>query len=102
MIILKSFNAVVKSQAGGYFEEEEKKILEEELKKKKEGTKISVFDSNKQNATLNIEYYKQYKLELDYIFSFYKKISQLQLEINSLKKEYMKKNIHNSFSFKLN
>ena len=101
-MILKSFNAVVKSQTGGYFEEEEKKIMEEELKKKKEGTKISFFESNNQNATLNIEYYKQYKLEFDYIFSFYKKISQLKIEINSLKKDYLKKNLKNSFSFKLN
>ena len=100
-MILKSFNAVVKSQTGGYFEEEEKKIMEAELKKKKEGTKISFFDLNNQNATLNIEYYKQYKLEFDYIFSFYKKISQLKLEINSLKKDYLKKNMKNTFSFKL-
>ena len=101
-MILKSFNAVIKSHTGGYFEEEEKKILEEELKKQKEGTKISLFDINNQNATLNIEYYKQYKLEFDYIFSFYKKISQLKKEINSLKKDYIKKNIKNELSFKLN
>ena len=100
-MILKSFNAVIKSNTGGYFEEEEKKILEEELKKQKEGTKISLFDINNQNATLNIEYYKQYKLEFDYIFSFYKKISQLKKEINLLKKEYIKNNLQNEFSFKL-
>ena len=100
-MLLKSFNAVIKSQTGGYFQEEEKKILEEELKKQKEGTKISLFNVNNLNATLNIEYYKQYKLEFDYIFSFYKKISQLKKEINALKKDYIKNNLHNSFSFKL-
>ena len=100
-MILKSFNAVIKSNTGGFFEEEEKKIVEEELKKQKEGTKISLFDINNQNATLNIEYYKQYKLEFDYIFSFYKKISQLKKEINLLKKEYIKNNLQNEFSFKL-
>ena len=100
-MILKSFNAVIKSNTGGFFEEEEKKIVEEELKKQKEGTKISLFDINNQNATLNIEYYKQYKLEFDYIFSFYKKISQLKKEINLLKKEYIKQNLQNEFSFKL-
>ena len=98
-MILKSFNAVVKADKGGYFEEEEKKLEEEVLKKQKEGTKVSLFDINNQNATLNIDYYKQYKLEFDYIFSFYKKISSLKSEINLLKKEYMKKNLKNSFSF---
>ena len=101
-MIRKSFNAIIKSQAGNYFEEEEKKILEEELKKKKEGTKISMFNPNSQSATLNIEHYKQYQLEFEYIFTFYKKISKLKTEINSLKKNYMKKNLENSFSFKLN
>ena len=101
-MILKSFNAVIKSASGAYFEEEEKKLLEKELKKKKEGTKISLFQSNNLNATLNIDYYKQYNLEFEYIFSFYKKISQLKVKINKQKKDYIKQNFQNSFSFKLN
>ena len=36
-MILRSFNAVVKSQSGGYFEGEEKKLEEQELKRIKEG-----------------------------------------------------------------
>ena len=100
-MILRSFNAVVKSQAGGYFEEEEKKLEEQELKRLKEGTKVSLFEINNQNAELNIDYYKKYKSEVDYIFSFYKQISQLKNEINLLKKDYMKNNLKSSFSFTL-
>ena len=100
-MILRSFNAVVKSVSGSYFEEEEKKLMEEELKKKKEGTKISLFQSNNLNATLNIDYYKKYELEFEYIFSFYKKISKLKIEINKQKKEYIKENLKNTFSFQL-
>jgi alpha-tubulin suppressor-like RCC1 family protein len=98
-MILKSFNAVVKSSTGSLFEEEEKKLKEEELKKQKMGTQISLFEVTNLNASLNIDYYKQYKLECEYIFSFYKKIAQLKKEINSFKKEYIKKNMNNSFSF---
>ena len=101
-MILKSFNAVIKSQSGGYFEEEEKKLAEEELKKKKEGIKISNFEINNLNATLNIDYYKQYKLEVDYIFSFYKKIAQLKIDINTLKKNFIKNNLHSLSSFQIN
>ena len=98
-MILKSFNAVIKSQAGGFFEEEEKKKAEEELKKKKEGTKISYMDFSSVKGTLNIEYYKQYKLEVDYIFSFYKKISQLKIDINKQKQNFIKSNLHSLSSF---
>ena len=98
-MILRSFNAVVKSSTGGYFEEEEKKLLEEELKKQKMGTKLSLFEVNNLNGTLNIDSYKQYQLEFEYIFSFYKKISVLKNEINVLKKEFLKKNLKNTFSF---
>jgi hypothetical protein len=101
-MILKSFNAVIKSQAGGFFEEEEKRKAEEELKKKKEGTKISYMDFSSVKGTLNIEYYKQYKLEVDYIFSFYKKISQLKIDINKQKQNFIKSNLHSLSSFTIN
>ena len=99
-MILKSFNAVVKSSTGSYFEMEEKKLLEEESKKQKKGIQLSSIEGNNNlYGTFNVDYYKQYKLEFESIFSFYKKISQLKKEINSCKKEYIKQNMNNSFSF---
>ena len=97
-MISKSFNTVVKGK-NNIFSEIEKKKKEEEEKKKKKGSTINFSENENQNKEriLNIEYYKKYQSEVDYIFSFYKKISELKKEINISKMDYIK-NISNSKS----
>ena len=103
-MILKSFNQMIQGKNSDFYEEEAKKLKGEE---KKIGKIINVSESEVQNneRTLNIDYYKNYKLEFEYIFSFYKKISQIKNEIHICKVDYMK-NISNTkgnfpFSFLL-
>jgi len=96
-MIYKSFNQMIKGKNNIFFEETEKKMKEEEAKEKKKGKKIN-FSENEINQNtdkkLNIEYYKQYQSEFDYIFSFYKKISELKNDIYAAKINYIK-NISN-------
>ena len=96
----KSFNQIIKGKNNIFFEEEEKKLKEDEEKDKKDEKKIN-FSENFSSSTLNIEYYQKYKSEVDYIYSFYKKISELQKEINRIKVNYIKNisNINSNFSF---
>ena len=96
-MIYKSFNNIIKGKNNTFFEQSEKQLKEaEEEKKKKFGTSINFTDSEIQNNNkrLNIDYYKKYQAEFDYIFSFYKKISELKNEIYILKINYIK-NISN-------
>ena len=103
-MILKSFNQMIQGKNSDFYEEEAKKLKGEE---KKIGKIINFTESEVQNneRILNIDYYKNYKLEFEYIFSFYKKISQIKNEIYISKIDYMK-NISNTkenfpFSFLL-
>ena len=99
-MMYKSFNQIIKGKNNIFFEEEEKKLKEDEEKDKKAGKKIN-FSENFSSSTLNIEYYQKYKSEVDYIYSFYKKISELQKEINRIKVNYIKdiSNIKSNFPF---
>ena len=93
-MILKSFNQMIQGKNSDFYEEEAKKLKGEVIKK---GKIINFSESEVQNneRTLNIDYYKNYKLEFEYIFSFYKKISQIKNEIHICKVDYMK-NISNT------
>ena len=97
-MIYKSFNQMIKGKNNLFFEEEEKKMKKEEAKDKTKGKKIN-FSENEiiQNTEqkLNIEYYKNYQSQFDYIFSFYKKISELKSDIYVTKINYIK-NISNT------
>ena len=79
-MILISFNHIIKGK--NLFLENEDKNSKDGIKSKDQpmkGSKIifsieSTLDTEKK---LNIEFYKNYESELNYIFSFYKKISEL-------------------------
>ena len=105
-MIFKSFNQMIKGKNSDFYEEDkkEKKFKEEKIKK---GKNINFTESEIQNneRTLNIEYYKNYQQEIEYIFSFYKKISEIKKEILISKINNLK-NISNTkqnfpFSFSL-
>ena len=104
-MIYNSFNNIIKGKNNILFEEIEKKEKEDELKKKQKGSLINFSDNNIQNPeiALNIDYYKNYRTEVDYIFSFYKKISELKNDIYITKLNYIKnistENSPQSFSF---
>ena len=87
-MIYNSFNNIIKGKNNIFFEEQEKKAKEDEIKRKKQGSIINFSESN--DISLNIDYYKKYQTEVDYIFSFYKKISELKNEIFKSKLNYIK------------
>ena len=87
-MIYNSFNNIIKGKNKIFFEEQEKKAKEDEIKRKKQGSIINFSESN--DISLNIDYYKKYQTEVDYIFSFYKKISELKNEIFKSKLNYIK------------
>ena len=87
-MVYNSFNNILKGKNNIFFEEQEKKEKEEEEKRKKQGSIIN-FTENRDKA-LNIDYYKNYQSEVDYIFSFYKKISELKNIIYKSKLNYIK------------
>ena len=91
-MIYNSFNNIIKGKNNILFEEIEKKEKEDELKKKQKGSLINFSENNIQNPeiALNIDYYKNYRTEVDYIFSFYKKISELKNDIYITKLNYIK------------
>ena len=101
-MIFISFNQMIKGKNNAFFEESEKKLKEEEAKGKKKGKRIDFSENygNKEKK-LNIEYYQKYQSEFDYIFSFYKKISELKNDIYISKVNYIKNvsNIKSNFPF---
>ena len=101
-MIFISFNQMIKGKNSDFYEEEKKgkKIKEEKIKK---GKNINFTESEIQNndRTLNIEYYKNYQQEIEYIFSLYKKISEIKKEILISKINNLKNisNIKQNFPF---
>ena len=101
-MILKSFNHIVKGK--NLFPEEKKDIKKESISKNKnimqKGSKITFSEDSILNTEqkLNIEYYKKYESELNYIFSFHKKISEIKQEIYNSKINYIK-SITTSYPF---
>ena len=60
----------------------------------------SVIDNNF-NQELNIEKYKKYKEEIEYSYSFYKKMENIKNILSKKKIEYIQKDIKSSFSFEI-
>ena len=58
-------------------------------------------ENNNFNQGLNIEKYKKYKEEIEYSYSFYKKMENIKNVLSKKKIDYIQKNIKSSFSFEI-
>ena len=90
-MLLKSYISIMRDNLN--IQNQEKKPAQKKL------TKVSALGMNNENAKLNIDSYKQYLLQVDYIYSFYKKIESLKNDINIFKTNYIINNLKKAFSF---